>query len=58
MITEDVAEERCFADYRAFKAKYYSLLSTRRLPRGKSRAFVGATFLGTVILYEVPLALT
>ena len=43
MITEDVTEGRCFADYRAFKAKYYSLLSTRRLPRGKSRAYVGAT---------------
>ena len=43
MIKEDRRTERYFADYMAVKAKYFSLLSTRRLPRGKSRAYVGAT---------------
>ncbi len=43
MITEDSAERGFSAQYRACKLKYFSTLFTRKLPKGESRAYVGAT---------------
>lgn len=42
MITEDPSTKRYSYGYGEAKAKYFSLLAARRLPRGKSRAYVGA----------------
>lgn len=42
MITKDRITRRNFDDYRTYKTEYFSLVSTGKLPRGKSRAYIGA----------------
>lgn len=42
MITEDPSAKGYGYDYTEAKSRYFSQMSSRRLPRGKSRAYVGA----------------
>lgn len=42
MIPENINGGRLYGDYKDSKVKYFSLLSRAGMPKGKSRAFVGA----------------